>query len=238
SSQFYRMNGGQESSAESHGVWLNLSSESGKFSQMYAGYIDGATNGIDSDLDSEYINDAPTVLASVIESKEFVIQGRTLPFSSSDVVRLLFKTDVAGDYKITIDHVNGLFSGSQDVFLKDNLMGITHNLKESAYSFSTETGSFDSRFEIVYNTTALSTENPAITSDKVIVYQNDNSISIASATATIKAITVFDMQGRKIYSKEDVNASDAVITGLTAKNQPLIITIQTVNGTVSKKIIF
>ncbi|RZJ70074.1 MAG: T9SS type A sorting domain-containing protein, partial [Flavobacterium sp.] len=238
SSQFYRMNGGQESPAESHGVWLNLTSESGKFSQMYSGYIDGATNGIDSDLDSEYINDAPTVLASVIDNKEFVIQGRALPFSSSDVVRLLFKTDVAGDYKIAIDHVDGLFSGSQEVFLNDNLMGITHNLKETAYNFSTETGSFDSRFEIVYNTTALSNEHPAITSDKVIVYQNDNSISIASATATIKAITVFDMQGRKIYSRQDVNASDAVVAGLTAKNQPLIITIQTVNGTVSKKIIF
>jgi trimeric autotransporter adhesin len=60
------------------------------------------------------------------------IQGRALPFDGTDIVPLAFKTKLAGDYTIAIDHVDGLFSGNQEVYLLDNTTGTETNLKAGA----------------------------------------------------------------------------------------------------------
>jgi hypothetical protein len=122
SNTFFRTND-NDALPESHGIWLNLTSENGVFSQMYTGYIAGATSGFDNGLDSRFINDSKTVLASVIDNEEYVIQGRALPFSAQNTEALQLRTDVAGTYTITLDHVSGLFEQDQDIYIKDNVTG-------------------------------------------------------------------------------------------------------------------
>jgi trimeric autotransporter adhesin len=97
--------------------WLNLTNTSGLFSQMLVAYMAEATSGIDNAIDGRYFNDAPVALTSLIGSEEYTIQGRALPFSTSDSVPLGFKTDSAGNYTIAIDHVDGLFSTGQSIYL-------------------------------------------------------------------------------------------------------------------------
>ena len=87
-----------------------------------------ATQGVDS-LDGKYINDAPIALTSIINAGEFTIQGRPLPFTTTDTVQLGFKTNVDGNYTIALDHVDGLFTGEQAIYLKDNFTGNEIDLK-------------------------------------------------------------------------------------------------------------
>lgn len=224
---------------ESHGIWLNLTNTSGFFSQMYTGYIDGATAGEDYGIDARYIKDSPTVLAAAINNEEFIIQGRALPFTTADVVPLTFRTAAAGTYKITIDHVDGLFAQGQDIYIKDKFLGTVHELTAGAYTFTTETGAFTDRFEIVYMPdSTLGTDNPSISANDVIVYKKDNSINITAGTATIESISIFDVRGRLIYEKSGINSFTHSIDSLQVQEQMLIINVNTNKGKVSKKVIF
>ena len=69
-----------------------------------------------------------------------------------------FKVLTSGTYSILIDHAEGIFSsGSQAIYVKDNLSNTYHNLSTGAYTFTSDAGTFANRFEIVYQT-ALSND--------------------------------------------------------------------------------
>lgn len=223
---------------ERHRIWLNLSNGTEVVGQTLLGYMTGATSGVDYGIEGSYFNDSATAFTSYIENKEFAIQGRSLPFTSDDVVPMSFKTDVAGNYTIAIDHVDGLFAGSQEVFLKDNTTGQLHNLKSGAYSFASETGVFNNRFEIVYRA-ALGVKVPAISSNNIVAYKQNGSLVINSGNYVMENIELYDMSGRLIYTKNNIDASSAVIANLPIANQVLVVKITTAeNGTANKKIVY
>lgn len=239
--QFFRSANAAASNStmpERHGMWLNLTNSNGFYSQMYAGYIEGATLGADKGIDSKYINDTQTVLATEIAGKEYIIQGRPLPFTSQDIIPLSFRAQTAGSFTITIDKVEGLFIQGQVIYLKDNLLGITQNLTEGAYNFTTAAGTFNSRFEILYTNGSLGID-PVLNPDSFVVYQQDSKIFVNAGVTEISGVTVFDMRGRMLYNQNGINATETVIDSLVAQQQVLIVQIQTADkGLVSKKIVF
>ena len=216
--------------------WLNLTNNSGIFSQMLVGYMAEATSGIDNAIDGRYINDAPVALTSLIGSEEFTIQGRALPFSTSDSVPLGFKTDATGNYTIAIDHVDGLFNTGQAIYLKDNLLNTVTDLSAGSYSFASAAGTFNSRFELVYQR-VLGVNNPDFTSNNVIAFNDNGDIKINSGSTVMEQVRVYDLQGRLLVEKKQINATDTKIT-TTASNQVLLLEITATTGTkVIKKII-
>ena len=228
--QFFRTN-----VIENNRIWLNASNSAGAFSQMAVGYMTDATPNVDS-LDGKYINDSPFALTSLIGSQEYTIQGRALPFSTSDSVPLGFKTDAAGNYTIAIDHVDGLFSTGQTVFLKDNLLNTVVDLSAGSYSFASAIGTFNSRFEVVYQR-VLGVNNPDFTSNNVIAFNDNGDIKINSGSTVMEQVRVYDLQGRLLVEKKQINAIETKIT-TTASNQVLLLEITATTGTkVIKKII-
>lgn len=223
---------------ERHRIWLNLSNGTEVVGQTLLGYMTDATSGVDYGIEGRYFNDSPIAFTSYIENQEFAIQGRSLPFTSDDVVPMSFKTDVAGNYTVSIDHVDGLFAGSQEVLLKDNVTAQLHNLKTGAYSFASEAGVFNNRFEIVYRA-ALGVEVPTISSNNIVVYKQNGSLVINSGNYIMANIELYDMSGRLIYTKNNIDAASAIITNLPIANQVLIVKITTAeNGTANKKIVY
>jgi hypothetical protein len=216
--------------------WLNLTSLGGSFCQTLLAYMPNATSGIDNGIDGRYFNDAPVALTSLIGSEEYTIQGRALPFSTSDSVPLGFKTNVAGNYTIAIDHVDGLFSNGQAIYLKDNLLNTVTNLGAGSYSFVSAAGTFNSRFEIVYQST-LGVNNPDFTSNNVVAFNENGDISINSGSTVMEQVRVYDLQGRLLVEKKQINTSETRIN-TTAVNQVLLLEITATTGSkVIKKII-
>ncbi len=144
SNQFFRTE-----NIERNRMWLNLTKTGGGFYQTAVGYITGATQGVDS-FDGKYFNDGTMTLNSIINNEDYVIQGRSLPFDDTDVVPLSLTVATAGEYTISIDHLDGFFSGDQRIFLKDNTNNSLYDLKEASYTFTTAAGTFNTRFSIVY----------------------------------------------------------------------------------------
>ena len=111
-------------------------------------------------------------LNTVIGTDNYVIQGRPTPFDPSDVVPLNYNVTTAGNYTFTIDHVDGIFAAGQIVYIKDNLDGSYHNVSSGPFTFATDAGSFYDRFEVVYQSSVLSTASNDFTSNSIVVYHH------------------------------------------------------------------
>lgn len=228
------------STTEKNRIWLNLSKGNEPVNQMMVAYMDGATSEIDNTLDGRYINDNETALTSSLKGEEFVIQAKGLPFDSSDIVPLSFKTELAGSFTIAIDKVDGLFLGNQEIVLKDLKSGTEQNLKTGSYTFTSEAGTFKNRFEIAFkNNQTLDINTPNFDENSVIVFNQNGTLNVSTVENKIKSIRVFDIRGVLITEQKDVNANSAIIKNVTANKQAVLIQITSEdNKTVTKKAIF
>ena len=208
-------------------IWLNLTSITGVFSQTLIGYISDATLGVDS-YDGKYINDSPIALTSSINNEEYTIQGRPV-FDATDVVQLNFKTDIAGNYTIAIDHSDGVFASGQDVYLVDNTTGIETDLQIETYNFIAAAGVDNSRFLLKYQKT-LKVNAPEFNKNSISVYSKNGNLYVNSRKTEINNIQVYDLQGRLIMERKNVKSSTATIYNLKTKYQVLIIKILSVNN--------
>jgi len=208
---------------ERNRIWLNLSNASQPINQMMVAYMTGATKNIDR-ADGRYINDNPTALNTLINNEEYTIQARNLPFDPSDIVPMSFKTDVAGAYSIAIDHVDGLFLNNQQIILKDNLMGVETDLKSGPYNFTAIVGVDTTRFSLLYQKT-LGINTADFSDNSVRVSKNKGNIQIKSNNRGIDNIKLFDINGRLILEKSNVNANETVIESTKFGNQILIVKI-------------
>ncbi|WP_294818573.1 T9SS sorting signal type C domain-containing protein [uncultured Flavobacterium sp.] len=222
SDQFFRSaqdNEGTE--AEASRIWLNVTAEGDVFTQTVVGYTSEATLDIDNGIDGESFVDGDVNLYSIAAEKTLAIQGRP-EFTAEDVVPMGFKTATAGTFVLSIDHMDGIFLGSQAVFIKDNLTGAVHNLKNGSYTFTSEIGTFDTRFEIVYADAALGTDNPVVAPSQVVIFQNAKQVTVTSPEI-IKSVVVYDLLGKVIYVNNNVNAQDLITTSLPAEHQVVIV---------------
>lgn len=235
--QFFKNPNNVTLDEENNRFWLNATNTAGAFSQTLIGYVPNATLGYDAAIDGKYINDGDIALTSIIETDRFAIQGRALPFAATDVVPLSFRATSAGDYTIAIDHFDGLFSDSQSILLRDNLTGTIHDLKTSSYNFSTTAGTFDARFEILYQV-PLGIGNPLFNENQVIVYKNTaGELVVTTANIVMDSIKIFDIRGRLLLERKGINDSQATIN-VGSANELLLVKITSVDGiTVTKKVI-
>ncbi|HQV36783.1 MAG TPA: T9SS sorting signal type C domain-containing protein, partial [Flavobacterium sp.] len=148
-----------------------------------------------------------------------------------------FKTNTAGTYTISINEVDGLFTDvEQNIYLKDNVLNSSHDLRNAPYSFATEVGVFENRFEIVYQA-PLSVENPVF-ENGVVVYSKNQVINVNSGVEAMASVKVYDIRGRLLTEKNNVNATTTTIPLAQVANQVLIVQITATNGqTVSRKVV-
>lgn len=230
--QFFRV----ANTLEKHRLWLNVTNGAGLFSQTMIGYIENATNGFDAAIDGRYINDGEVALTTMIDNVDYAIQGKSLPFDATDVVPLKLTVTTAGNYTISLDHVDGLFSASQDVFLRDNQTGFVQDLKAGNYSFTSDAGTFASRFDVIYQS-PLGVETPSL-NNQLVVYKNEvGDFVINSGSIEMKSVKVFDLRGRLLNEYNGINATQAKVSGGSA-NGVLLLQITSVDGvTVTRKVV-
>lgn len=239
-SQFYRYN---DRSLQTEGdpgrIWLDLVASGGTVSRTLVGYTAGATLNKDRLYDATIKMGNVQNFYSLIREQKMCIQGRPLPFEENDVVALGYQSAGAGTFSVAIAAVDGLFDGNaKPIYLKDQLLNIVHNLRESPYQFTTAAGTFDDRFILFYSNAVAG--NKVLASGNqgsVAVTQQDGQISIESFGSGINTVRGYDLTGRMLFDKERVNESRLEITGLAVRQQVLVIQIRLNDGnTVTKKV--
>lgn len=233
SSQGFFKSGGDTASR----FWLNIAAENGTLCQTMVAYMDNGTLGLDYGYDAKKFTDANSVaFYSVAQQTPLAIQARP-EFETTDVVPMGFVAPTAGSFTVTLDHADGVFADGQKIYLRDNQEGIIHNMSNS-YTFSSEAGTFEGRFDVIYTTEALGANNPELNNNKVIVYTEDGVVGINSGTSTMNNVTIYDLRGRRLFAQNGINNTQLKISNLTAEKQVLIVEIDTVNGKISKRIVF
>ncbi|UUF15350.1 MULTISPECIES: T9SS sorting signal type C domain-containing protein [Flavobacterium] len=224
---------------ERNRVWLNMSTTTGLFKQVLVGYIDGATNSWDQNYDAATLNGSVYLdFYSLNEAKKLTIQGRGLPFEDTDLVPLGYRTAVAGEFTIAIDHTDGLLN-DQAVYLEDKVTSKVHDLKVGNYKFTTEIGTFTDRFVLRYTNKTLGTGDFENVKDGLLVSVKDKAIKVTSSKENIKEVSVFDITGKLLYNKKKVETTEFSISNLQAAEQVLLVKVTLENkAEVTRKIIF
>lgn len=218
--------------------WINLTNAQGNTSQFTVAYTDDATNGIDYGYDAFRLGESNTFAAyTIAEDKDLTIQARP-GFTTTDIVKAGYVATQAGTYTLSLSNKDGLFTNGQAVYLKDNEQNVTRELTPEGYTFSTQAGTFNDRFTILYTNEALSTDNPALNTSNVTVFKNNNAIVVNAGNDIINSIEVYDIQGRRIFANDTISLNNYSITNLNAAHEMLIVKVSTNKGTTSKKIIF
>jgi hypothetical protein len=213
--QFFRTS----NTSEFNKIRLDLTSDNGIFNQILVAYVDGATNDDDGmyyDATRNLASNASSLMYSLIDAtndKKFAIQGKdTNSLTLDEVIPLGFYTsiDEATLYKISIVNLEGDFMNDNTVYIKDNIMNITHDLSLNDYTFTSETGEFNDRFEIVFQPEALSiNENELSPSDLTIVELGHGDVKISvGKNKTIKTVEILDILGRTIYKLKGQNTTE------------------------------
>ncbi|MFT3794605.1 autotransporter-associated beta strand repeat-containing protein [Flavobacterium sp.] len=193
--QFFR-NAHPNGDFEKHRIWLNLVSNNGSFNQILVGYAEGATMDWDRSYDGAYFSEVNTIeFYSVIPNHKLVIQGRALPFSNEDLVPLGFKTAANNTFSFRIDHFDALFE-NQDIYIEDLLLGIVHDLKQSPYTFTSEAGTFDTRFVLRFTDTTLQ-NSEFLAAHPFTAFTSKSQLYVESAKA-IESVSVFDISGKRL----------------------------------------
>jgi hypothetical protein len=202
-SEFYRTSDTElnADTLERNRIWLSILNEANVNSTTMVGYIDGATMGKDRLFDATHMpSGLPGSLSiySLIGEDKMNIQGRPNPFIQSDIVPLGYDVTANGIYKIAIADVDGLFDDeNQQIYLEDTLLGIMHDLKANYYTFTSDTGTFDTRFRLHYANTALGI--PTNDNANTFSYINNNVLNIKS-TKNIEQLEIYDITGKLIKS--------------------------------------
>jgi hypothetical protein len=225
---------------EKHRIWLNLTNNSGAFSQTLVGYIQGATQDWDRGFDGSSYGGNGVLFYSTIPDNNLVIQGRSLPFDVNDQVTLGYNATTAGTFSVRIDHIDGLFENqNMNIYLEDKELGIIHDLKQAPYTFNTAAGRFNNRFILRYATTEGALDNVNFNLDNTVQVITNEKVSVYSSQESIKNIIVYDVLGRKIDEYKNVGATQFTLKNLNRTTNTLImkITLEN-NAVVIEKIIY
>ncbi len=218
--QFFKASNSKHSKSNEdyNKLWVNLTSDIGVFNQILVGYVNGATNDFDGmyyDVPRNLTAKTASALYSLISDNQskYVIQGKDPnSLNLGEVVPLGFYTAITGAtlYKLSIAQFKGDFFNSNTVYLKDNLMNTVHNLSESDYTFTSEIGEFNNRFEIVFQSEILSNIEAQLNSNKLTVIElSDGRVEFkTNSNLIIKTVKIFDVLGRTLYQLKGSNSSE------------------------------
>jgi hypothetical protein len=222
-----------------------MTSDNGVFSQILISYLNGATNKDDGP--SYDVTKFPTEgcsIYSILEdsNNKYAIQSKSSgSLDINETINLGYKTTIPITtlYNISIDHLQGDFLSSNSIYLRDKLINKLHDLTYSDYSFTSEIGTFNNRFEIMFQNNVLSLTNNSLEYNafNIIQLDGDRLQFSTNPNLKIKNISIFDLLGRQVYHLKG-NASSETYKLTKLKPAVYIIRIKLSNGaTITKKMI-
>jgi len=232
--QFFKIDKNSNSEeAEKSRIWVDMTNSEGAYKQLLIGYVAGATNEYDQKYDGPSFNGNKFLdFYSLNNGKNLAIQGRSFPFTVSDTVALGYRTAIAGDFTISINHADGTLV-NHSVYLEDKLTNSIHDLRTSNYTFTTAIGTFDDRFILRYTNKSLGIVDNEEMKNAVLVSVKDKIIKVRSTKENITDVSIYDITGKSIYTKNKVNATELQINNLQAANQFLLVKTTLENGYLS-----
>lgn len=217
-------------------IWINMTNEDGLFRQILIGFFDDATDGHDRLYDGKRLESGDNFdFYSLMNDANYAIQGfQTI--TNEKIVPIGINAPLTGSLQIKIDRFEADLENI-NVYLRDNLLNNTHDLKIADYNFdTTQEGVFNERFELIFSRNALATNNNEIISNSELVVSNLNDeIHFEMLNGdTITKIQAFDVIG-KLVLQANPNTNNININTNINNGTVLFIKVQLENGQILTK---
>lgn len=148
---------------------IRIKNESSKFDACLFQFVEGSQIGYETNLDATKFTNPDMNVYTVVGSDKFAINA--MPFQGEQmIVNLGYSVEEGGTYGFQFDGLSFLnFTG--DVYLRDNLTNSIHSVTSETITFTTSSGTFNERFEIIFSNSVTSVNNLKNFS-KIVVYPN------------------------------------------------------------------
>jgi hypothetical protein len=191
--------GTEDAASETQILRLEFGVSSGASRSFVFGFTPDATDGHDYGLDGGLINDPPEDdTGSLLGGQQYVIQAFA-PYTQDKVIDLVLHASGNYTYSFKATEISN-FPEDQDVFLIDNLNGLSYNLRDTEpYSFTSEAGTFTERFDIVFQDPSTLTTEEFIT-DNILIYVNqpEDKIYVKQLTGQAEELYILNLLGQKV----------------------------------------
>jgi hypothetical protein len=186
--------------------------------ELLLGFSTLTTDDFDYGYDAECGDNNNNDLNLSFEGKNMNIQAYG-PITDEKVIPLNFKSSASNTFELKIVETENIES-DQEIYLKDNLTGEYFDLTQGTpYSFSSDQGKFNNRFEIVFQSEqqSLGTEEAKVT-ENFIYYQNSShTIYAKKLNSSVKRFALVNTLGQSVM--ELTNVSQEVLNnGLKLPN--------------------
>ena len=234
--QFYRTANTNSDNFPEGRIWLDLVSSTASNSTLIA-YINGATNQKDKLYDAQVDLKTTFSIYSLLDGYDRnIIQGRSVPFDQNDQIPIAVKLPSLGSYSIFIKGLDGLFS-DQNIYLEDKELNLIHDLKKTPYTFAGIQGEILDRFMLRYTNRILSTDDNDF-ANQVTIFVNDY-INVKSVGQSIKEIIVYDILGKTLLDRKNIDQQETILTELKNTTHVLIVKVKLDNDLeITKKVVF
>lgn len=160
-------------------------------------------------------------------TEKAIINGRNL-FDPTDVISLGSHYYSSGTYKIKVVDRIGKFQDQQQIYLKDKELGVVANITQDDYTFESNSGEFNNRFEIIYQPNVVLTTS-ANAQSSIQVYQDSGDLVVRSFGKKIRSIEVYDASGRLILT-QGVNSQEVRLSALKISSGLYIVKTVLIDG--------
>ncbi|WP_111684010.1 hypothetical protein [Winogradskyella tangerina] len=208
-------------------VRINFTSATGYVRHLLLGFTPNneATDGFDYGYDGANIEDLPNDMNWIIEEERYVIQG-VGSFSENKVYPLgMFLSD-SGVISINLQSLEN-FDTNINVFIYDSLVGSYTQINNSSFSIDLDPGDYLDRFFITFSNpsmgVALSTAEHIQKNLKIYFSKRNNKLTISHPSAIIDEIIIYDLLGKRLVNKKNINESTLDIQFDNLNNGPVII---------------
>jgi hypothetical protein len=122
-------------------------------------------------------------------------------------VPLNFKASGSYNYRIELTQLENI-ELDQEIYLKDNLTGVYFDLTtDQHYEFSSEIGTFNNRFEIIFEAgEALSTEDQDYQYNLIYFNNDTNKLFVKGLQTDVKNVQIINMLGQTVQEFNQVQA--------------------------------
>ena len=222
-------------------IWLGFDSSTGYHRQLLAGFLEGATDEIDRGYDGRAGDFLSNDAFFIQDDRYFVIQAFG-EFNEEREIPISIFIDAENDnglQKFMIDKLENI-PDDVGIYIKDNLSGETHDIRNQIYEVNLATGEHKTRFSLVFVEQVLSVDEVELESG-ITVFMNNTASTInitKTIDAEVKKITLYNYIGQTIQTWiNNLSNNEISLPVNETSTGAYILKIETENKTISKKLI-
>lgn len=218
-------------------AWFNLTGTNNLFNQILLGFSNGASDQRDVADATKLKGNTQIAFYSLLGTDQLAIQAMAERGTATRIVPVGFDVATAGAYSLALDRTESM-PANVDIFLKDNLTGSMHNLRNQAYGFAvTNAGSFTNRFEIHFGV-GLATSVNNLNGENVRIYGAGQSLFVQgfAAGTVVERFEVRDAAGRLVMELNRPQTADLERMEMNAAAGIYLARIVTNNGIKTERV--